>query len=551
MNFRFLQLLLLSIFAFYVILINPIIQKVYASNEFITLSSFSGHQGSTVKLTGGNFSHNSMLDIYYENNKIQSINSNLSGAFSLNIIIPDKAKPGNLNITVKNNSNLLEKASNNFYATSYNSSINKISESNLPLSKLLLSGSGYKPNEEVEIKFANYSTKHSTDSNGSFTNVSISVPNVKPDTYKIIVTGIDSSSMATDYFYISGFYPSVSPTSYYITPGDKFNFNGNGFAPFENIIIIDNLSNKEVGNIITDSLGAFKNSGNVTSFYYYSGSTRDFDFKGSKSQTKVTTSTSFSKFYPQVTLTRYNVKANDLLNFNGNNFAPNGPVQIYLNKKFVGVALTDTYGNFYNKGNVIIPYDFIGQNIIYTLIGYKSTAKASVSISVDRYYPTISPSSYYIKAGENLSFKGSGFYPSEKIIVEDNTSTFETLTVNEQGNLIDNTIQIPFNSKHNLDLLITGTISKTPIKQPISIAPFDPNISLDNYYISSGQILNVRGSVFASNEDLILKAGSATVLGKSNAFGKTIMSLSIMLPFQKEKTYLYPKLVLSHSLAPR
>jgi hypothetical protein len=139
---------------------------------------------------------------------------------------------------------------------------------------------------------------------------------------------------------------------------------------------------------------------------------------GAKSGTAATAPFYMIGLYPSATIKPYAVKARQNVSLFGKGFAPNEPVEVFVNSSS-GVPLFTATAD--SQGNVAgpsfqIPWLLRGkQNIV--MVGELSRASVSSGFTVLPYTPSAQPSTYGGAPGTTISFFATGFGPDEVVMV--------------------------------------------------------------------------------------------------------------------------------------
>ena len=105
-----------------------------------------------------------------------------------------------------------------------------------------------------------------------------------------------------------------------------------------------------------------------------------------------------------------------LAGYQGKNFAPHEKVKLVdKNNVLLHTFLTDGGGNFSEKNVYTIPFSDKNKKLNQALHGETSHTKVLFTIKIGTFYPQLTPSSYYVRADEAMTFSGSGFAPNEMI----------------------------------------------------------------------------------------------------------------------------------------
>lgn len=107
-----------------------------------------------------------------------------------------------------------------------------------PGASITVKGFGFAPSEAVKTTLQENSVTGQTDESGNYTGT-MTIPNKPAGSYNLNISGVSSGKSLNAGFYISGYYPVVKASKYYLLPGYKVSFTGTGFAPNEFVGLYD------------------------------------------------------------------------------------------------------------------------------------------------------------------------------------------------------------------------------------------------------------------------------------------------------------------------
>lgn len=150
-----------------------------------------------------------------------------------------------------------------------------------------------------------------------------------------------------------------------------------------------------------------------------------------------------------------------------------------------------------------------------TARGASSGAEAGEYLYVNRFYPGIVPSAYYIVPGGILSWSGHGFAAGEKvdILVASNTSTAVMASVfaDASGSFSGVSFEVPFSFAGRSETFrVRGDSSGAIAEATIAIGRLYPFLIPSEYYVTPGSTISFTGGGFAPNETIRIFMGSAT-----------------------------------------
>jgi hypothetical protein len=201
-------------------------------------------------------------------------------------------------------------------------------------------GFGFGQNEQVGVSLDGQSTQAQTDNSGNF-NSSLTVPQQPAGSYQVTAQGKTSGASANAPYYINGYYPKVSPSSWYLSPGQTLSFAGSGFAPYETVTV----SGTQNFTVVADQNGSFSNAGSVTVPYSWQNNKQSFTFSGNRSAYSITIQTSVGSFYPNLDPSSYYVGYGQGMSASVSGLAPNEQVELRVNGSAVGQQQANGSGN--------------------------------------------------------------------------------------------------------------------------------------------------------------------------------------------------------------
>lgn len=520
-----------------VILSQTTLVSLAQAESYLTLDSFSGNPGQTINVSGGGWTANDTINLYFSSvieTPQKSTTTGADGSFSTNITIPANAMQGPLAVIGVNSSNIQK--SNSYYVVPLSASITSTTTSHSPFGSVTVSGTGFAPNEKVTLGLAGTSTTAQADSLGSF-NTALTVPPVPSGLYIIQATGQLSGARSTDYlnyFWIDAFYPSVSPSAYYLIPGQTLSFSGSGFAPNEKITITTMGTTSALSTFAANDGGIFTDAGGFTIPFDFAGANKTFTLSGTLSHGAAATGVTFGNFYAYASPTSYYLLPTQQVAFNGGGFAAGETINVFRTNESTPLTsfVTDNLGSFLDAGSINTPADAAGSLLSFTLIGAMSHAQTQVALGIGSFYPSITPSDYYVKGNSKITFSGTGFAPNENvnITVTGNASSTQ-ITTTALGEF-STSVMIPFSSKNMATIIATGAISKTSTSVDITLATFYPSITPSTYYTFPGSSISFSGTGFVPNESVTVSNGVSSFTISADSEGK-FTTEPLTIPFEK------------------
>jgi hypothetical protein len=338
---------------------------------------------------------------------------------------------------------------------SYNPSVVASNYYARPGTSILLTGSGFAPNEPLTITAGSTSEPATADATGAFT-AQITVPfGSTTSTLAIVTTGSMSDASSTTSITLAPFTPQVSPSTYYAQPGSAISFTGSGFVANEPISV--SLNGTVVGSETADATGAFTSTGTYTLPF---GTTASFVVTGETSGASVTMNIGLAQFYAGVQLSSYYGDGGSSVTASGSGFAAGEMVTISSGSTVLATTKASGLGAFTTP--ITIPYAAPG-SLAITATGADSAATATTGYTVATVYNSAQLGAYVVPAGGAVNIIGSGFFAGEPVTVTSSeTSGTYTIDADSNGSIDDNGYVLPADlPAGNLTLTITGTESYT------------------------------------------------------------------------------------------
>lgn len=513
---------IIAAFAVLVLGLLPV-AKVWAA-AYITLNSFSGH-ATALQISGGGWNSGENINLYLGSASGSPVASVTAGADSffgpLSVNIPANTPQGALPIIAAGSSGQTE--TNSYYVVPFSPSITPASSPNTPGSAVAVSGQGFAPGEAVNFVINGSVLGHVVaDSLGTFTGSSFTVPNLAPGTYILHGTGASSGADAIYYFYVGDFFPSVSPSVYYLLPGSSLAFSGSGFRAGEVISVTQGSSQTVLSTITADGSGSFVNAGSFNVPLSLAGGVRTYHLKGNSGNTAPDVMVTVGAFNGAVSPSAYFVNPGDVLNFNGSGFAPGETLNVFIGSSSTPSSSfqASSSGDFTGAGSISIPFGFAGTTKTFTLKGVDSGTSASLDITIGRLYPSVSPSAWYVLPGSIVSFSGNGFAPRETVNIKRGSTAVGSVVVNSSGDFDGASSTVPFVAGTQTYTFTGGSSGASAIIN-LTAASVSPYADAGTYYTTPGGVVNVTGHNFAAGESVVFTVGGLIFNSIADSSGNT------------------------------
>jgi hypothetical protein len=200
-------------------------------------------------------------------------------------------------------------------------------------------------------------------------------------------------------------------------PGDMISISAKGFSPNETINVYwGRVSGAPAATVQADGSGGIGQAP-VRIGTGVVGQTTVV-LVGAKSGTAATAPFYMNGLYPSAVVSPYAVKAKHSVTLSGKGFAPNEPVDVYINSS-AGLPIfkttSDSQGSVHGA-SLEIPYGLRAKQSV-VMVGELSRASVSSGFTILPYTPSAQPSTYGGAVGTSFSFFVTGFGPDEVVLV--------------------------------------------------------------------------------------------------------------------------------------
>jgi hypothetical protein len=211
-------------------------------------------------------------------------------------------------------------------------------------------------------------------------------------------------------------------------------------------------------------------------------------------------------------------KPGDHVTVNASGFTPGEKVNAYWGRVNGTPAATLTAGSTGELSMASVPVGIapVGPTTI-VLVGTKSHATATAPYQMLGLYPSVTMHPWAAKAGKPVTFTGSGFAPSEPILIYlDASAGTPALTATASGNgTFSVGFVIPFGLKGTQRLTAVGSQSRTSVTSGLDILPYMPSGQASTYDALPGTALTFYANGFAPNEVVLVYANGGPGHGGS------------------------------------
>jgi hypothetical protein len=203
-------------------------------------------------------------------------------------------------------------------------------------------------------------------------------------------------------------------------------------------------------------------------------------------------------------------KPGDTVTVTASGFGPGERINVYWGRISGTPATTLTADGSGSLSQASVPVGVapVGPTTL-VLVGQKTHTTATVPYQMLGLYPNTSAHPYAIKAGKPVSFSGSGFAPSEQILIYLNASSgTPAMTINSNGaGTFSVNFVVPFGLKGSQSLTAIGEQSRASVTSGFDVLPYTPTGQASTYSALPGTTVSFYATGFAPNEVVLVYAG--------------------------------------------
>jgi hypothetical protein len=172
-------------------------------------------------------------------------------------------------------------------------------------------------------------------------------------------------------------------------------------------------------------------------------------------------------------------------------------------------------------------------NTTLVLIGQRTHTTATVPYLMLGLYPSSAMHPYAIRAGHSVTFTGTGFAPSEQVLIYLNGSggvPALTTTASSNGGF-SVSFAIPFGLKGRQSLTAIGNESRASARNGFLVMPYMPSVQASTYGALPGTTISFYAKGFAANEVvLVYTDGKLVTAFRVNSQGSASAAGSYVVP---------------------
>jgi hypothetical protein len=298
-----------------------------------------------------------------------------------------------------------------------------------------------------------------------------------------------------------------------VSPGGHVEVVGSGFAPkiAATVYLKAGKSAKAVAHTYTSRVGQV-----ITGFVFPTGSTAAkatviAQAGGRQASASLVTpgGMATAKIYGKAA-----GKPGDHVTVNASGFTPGEKVNAYWGRVngTPAATLTATSAGTLAMASVPVGIAPVGPTTL-VLVGTKSHATATAPYQMLGLYPSVTMHPWAARAGSPVTFTGSGFAPSEPILIylDANSGTPALTATASSGGSFSVGFVIPYGLKGTQRLTAIGSQSRTSVTSGLDILPYMPSAQASTYGALPGTVLTFYAKGFASNEVVEVFVGGKLV----------------------------------------
>jgi hypothetical protein len=193
-------------------------------------------------------------------------------------------------------------------------------------------------------------------------------------------------------------------------------------------------------------------------------------------------------------------------------FAPRETIDVFWNTMSGQPVTTITAdgGGGIGQATLRVPFGAAGDNT-FLFVGKTSQSLAATDFLVLSLYPNVKLTNYALQADHVMSYSGSGFGPSERVLVfinSTNTPPIALIQTDQNGGFKNAPgFVVPFSLKGKQTLIFMGEQSRAPNAVNFTVLPYSPQVQPSTYGGFPGTTITFFGAGFARNEVVHVYAG--------------------------------------------
>ncbi|MDB5225624.1 MAG: hypothetical protein JWL87_576 [Candidatus Adlerbacteria bacterium] len=381
-----------------------------------------------------------------------------------------------------------------------------------PGSMLSWSGSGFAPNEPITVKRDGETiASFAADANGAFTNAGAStVPfSLHGGTNAYVIKGGNTGASMSMSLSVADLYPYVSPSAWYILPGNMVTFTGGGFGLNEPVSVYLGDDDEAVAHGIADASGSFMGQAQVT--IPYGTGLAEYRVVGDLSEAAAEAPITRANFYSSLNPSSYYSAPGMQITLAGSGFAPDEDVVVEVEGDEVGTAHTNALGSF--SGLMVKVPTTPNSLATISATGEKSGSNPSFDMAIGAYYSWINLSTWYEKGGMPLTITGHNYLPGEEVVAKSGSQELGSGTADSMGD-VTIAARVPYAPSGPAQIVATGETSGAPGTATMTVAPVYTDLQLASYAGAPGTAVTFVGHGYVGGDTIAVttdRSGSAIV----------------------------------------
>ncbi|HEX5430128.1 MAG TPA: hypothetical protein VFX17_03585 [Patescibacteria group bacterium] len=374
-----------------------------------------------------------------------------------------------------------------------------------PGQDITVDGWDFLPKETVDVWLSNIAQSSLTaNSTGNIKIGPVTVPFHLP-TLSFKTYGEQSGGTASLDIPISNLFPTVTASSYYVTPGASVSFSGGAFAAEEVEVSEEDAGGNtlQLGTIHTNPDGYLLDNSFPIGLNTPAGDDV-FTFKGQSSGAENSVTISIANFIPLLSSDNYYPMPGSTIHIWASGFGPLENLDVSVDGQIVTQAMADQVGS---AGPIAVTLPLRETSTVISVLGEASAATQSMTLGLSTFSPVVSASTYYTLPGTQISFSGWGFAPNENVSISSPDGSIATVVTDSDGKFTSDKFTIPFGAKNSISYTIVGDQSVQSNTITVSLGSYTPYLLLSLYYGNAGASLTVSGADFAPGETVSVSFG--------------------------------------------
>lgn len=427
-----------------------------------------------------------------------------------------------------------------------------------PGADIRVSGTGFLPGEVVTITVINPSGSAAftlgqahVDAAGAFASAALRMPfGVAAGRQNIVVTGQRSNRQASTSVTVGVQAATLQVTPSVVKPGTRLTVTGAHFQPHEavSIDLVTLNGTIHLGSSRTTATGSFGVGGLPVPRSAPSG-TFSVVATGATSHLSATAQIRVVAPATSLLLSKPTVTPGAAITVTGHGFIAGETVSVQIMNSLVRIVVATTVANSggsFSLGSVVVPTFLPAGTYSVTASGQTSGRAATAPLTVQRQHavaPTLSvigvapvAGAYPASPGSLLQVAGSNFPAGSPVTLAlrgPTTIALATVTANGSGVFGPLGLTIPASTPagtYTLQATVGGRLLAST--QAVRVATLAPHITLSASSLTPGQVVNLQGSGFAPNEQVVLALGGVALVtvpssAVTNASGSFSVSFTV------------------------